>query len=407
VQENVSVLIYNGLIQAVGQPDRMQIPQGVSQVDVSGKYLLPGFIDVRAYSANAAILRDLLSRGITTVVNPTSARIGDVDFRDAAGSSSMPGPRMLTSGPPLSGQSGSFPGAIQIRTEEEMTAAVQEQVDDADLISLVGGLPLELVRAAVFAAREDKVPVTADVTGTSWIILSRLGVDLVVRLVSGHPDLLPEAERDAYMRAVQAGDSGAILRWLELLDPAGPEVDDMLGALLGRDAAAAPLLVSTESLLFCGDPEYLSLVSEYGGNAEPRPASVCPPERSSPEYLARAGQAWRKALEVTRLLDQEEVRLVVGSDAPFTPLPPGASFHRELELLVEAGISPLDVIGMATRNAASALGILHRTGTIEAGKRADMILLSRNPLQDIRATQEVEWVMQDSNVFVPNDGDDG
>jgi imidazolonepropionase-like amidohydrolase len=76
-------------------------------------------------------------------------------------------------------------------------------------------------------------------------------------------------------------------------------------------------------------------------------------------------------------------------------LVPGASLHHELEILEEAGIPPLEVIKIATRNGAQALGIEEDVGTIEPGKQADMIILSDNPLNDIRNTNKIEAVIGD------------
>jgi imidazolonepropionase-like amidohydrolase len=78
-------------------------------------------------------------------------------------------------------------------------------------------------------------------------------------------------------------------------------------------------------------------------------------------------------------------------------------FHRELELLAEAGIPPLDVIRIATRNGAEALGILGDVGTVEAGKRADLVLVAGDPSRGISATGQVRWVMQGGRRMAPND----
>ena len=72
--------------------------------------------------------------------------------------------------------------------------------------------------------------------------------------------------------------------------------------------------------------------------------------------------------------------------------------HHELELLVEAGISPLEVIKIATRNGAQALGIEEEVGTIESGKQADMVILSENPLDDISNTKKIEAVINNGQI---------
>jgi imidazolonepropionase-like amidohydrolase len=88
-----------------------------------------------------------------------------------------------------------------------------------------------------------------------------------------------------------------------------------------------------------------------------------------------------------------------GTDIPNFGLIPGISLHHELELLVKAGINPLNVINIATSNGAEALGILDDVGTIEAGKQADMIILNTNPIRNIRNIGAIEGVIEDGQFF--------
>lgn len=99
-------------------------------------------------------------------------------------------------------------------------------------------------------------------------------------------------------------------------------------------------------------------------------------------------------LELTRLLHEAGVPLAAGTDSNNPWIVPGVSFHQELELLVESGLPPIDVLEIATRGNARHVGVLEDRGTIEAGKRADLVLLRSDPREDITATRGIEWVMQ-------------
>jgi imidazolonepropionase-like amidohydrolase len=88
-----------------------------------------------------------------------------------------------------------------------------------------------------------------------------------------------------------------------------------------------------------------------------------------------------------------------GSDIPNFNLVPGASLHHELEILVEAGIPPLDIIKIATRNGVQVLGIENDVGTIEPGKQADMIILSDNPVDEISNTKKIEAVINNGQLI--------
>jgi imidazolonepropionase-like amidohydrolase len=85
--------------------------------------------------------------------------------------------------------------------------------------------------------------------------------------------------------------------------------------------------------------------------------------------------------------------ILLGSDAPQTWNVPGFSIHRELATYVAAGLSPYEALVTGTRAVAAHLGTLERAGTIEAGKRADLVLLDGNPLQDISQTSRIAGVM--------------
>ena len=80
---------------------------------------------------------------------------------------------------------------------------------------------------------------------------------------------------------------------------------------------------------------------------------------------------------------------------------PGASFHDEMLLLHDAGIPPLAVLRMATYNGAVALGLADRTGSIEAGKEADLVVLTADPTTDLASTRAVEWVVLGDHALAP------
>ena len=101
---------------------------------------------------------------------------------------------------------------------------------------------------------------------------------------------------------------------------------------------------------------------------------------------------WPKVLQLTKMLYDNGITILSGTDIPNFDLVPGSSLHHELEILVEAGIPPLEVIKIATRNGAQALGIEEDVGTVEPGKQADMIILSDNPVSEISNTKKIEAV---------------
>ncbi len=116
----------------------------------------------------------------------------------------------------------------------------------------------------------------------------------------------------------------------------------------------------------------------------------------------RNASAWPTVLGLTKRLFDRGVLLTAGSDLPNPWVIPGVSFHEELQLLADAGIPPLDVLQIATSNGAVALGIDDEIGTVEPGKRADLVVLSANPLDDIYNTRSIEWIIQAGTVLKPD-----
>ena len=111
--------------------------------------------------------------------------------------------------------------------------------------------------------------------------------------------------------------------------------------------------------------------------------------REDPDYQ----YLWPKVMQLSKMLYENGVTILSGTDIPNFDLVPGASLRHELEILAEAGIPPLEVIKIASNNGATALGIENDVGTIEPGKQADIVVLSDNPMDDISNTEKIEAVI--------------
>ena len=109
--------------------------------------------------------------------------------------------------------------------------------------------------------------------------------------------------------------------------------------------------------------------------------------------MANEKKHWDFQLKMIKELYRNNCFLLAGSDSPAPWVVPGLSIHRELEYFVQAGLSNFDALKTATVNPAIWFGKSYDKGTIEPGKRADLMILSANPLQDIRNTQKIETVI--------------
>jgi imidazolonepropionase-like amidohydrolase len=343
-------------------------------VNLTGKYIIPGLFDMHAHVANVRkdsynqneseyMLRMLLTHGITTIRNPGGPTEQSVALRENVSEGAIAGPQIFTAGQLLNTPQIPVPFVEkEVQTEQDVRQEVRTQaIAGVDYIKLYVGLTPDLVKAAIDEAHFYEKKVIGHLYMTSWTDAANLGIDALTHGVPVSPFLLSEVGQQKFL---ESGDHPFNhLLWLDLVDLNGPEINNMISALVNNDIPVDPTLDIYEIIT----------------------------KESQQQYL------WPKVLQLTKMLYDNGVTILSGSDIPNFDLVPGASLHHELELLVEAGISPLEVIKIATRNGAQALDIEKDVGTIEPGKQADIMILSDNPLDDISNTKKIEAVINNGH----------
>jgi imidazolonepropionase-like amidohydrolase len=197
----------------------------------------------------------------------------------------------------------------------------------------------------------------------------------------------------------------AWISWLEWLDLEGPAVDSMVLVLRDYRVSVDPTLVAYHSKFWWRDSIYqrdpdVALVPEVRENW--RVLGMHTRDWTADEF-DRAQAAWPKMLALVARMQRESVHLTTGSDLASPWVIPGVALHQELALLVSAGIAPVEVLRLATRNGAEALGLLGESGTVEPGKRADLVVLEADPLRDIRNTRRIRYVILGGRIFRPDE----
>jgi imidazolonepropionase-like amidohydrolase len=355
-------------------------------LDLTGKYIMPGLFDMHAHVANVLknsynqseseyMLSMLLAYGVTTIRNTGGPTEQSVELKKNVSEGKIIGPQIYTAGQLLNTKEIPVPFVEkQVVTEQDVTREVLDQIEaGVDYIKLYVGLTPELVKAAIHEAHSNEKKVIGHLYLTSWTDAANLGVgdnktavnhvDFLTHGVPVSPDLLSEADRQKFL---QAGDHPFNhFLWLDLVDLNGPEINEMINAVARSSIPVDPTLGIYEEMIK-DEPQY--------------------------QYL------WPKVQMLTKMMYDKGVPILSGTDIPNFDLVPGASLHHELELLVEAGIPPIEVIKIATSNGAQALDI-EDTGTIEPGKQADMIVLSENPLEDISNTKKIEAVINNGQLM--------
>ncbi len=417
VQDDVTILIEGTRIAGLGPSASTRVPPGARVVDLTGQVVTPGFIDMHyhvitgamRYRRDAAgkldstydrrlaerLLRVALSRGITTIRDPGASPLeAAIALRDAVDSQRVLGPRIFTAGPIISNPR---------LTEAEIRSEVATQAAaGVSYIKLYAGIGQEQLAAAVDEAHGRRKKVIGHLQRTSWTEAAMAGIDFLTHGGSWHEAYILPERRAEYERL--GGTMRARISWLEWLDliEGGP-VDSMIDLLEERHVSVDPTLIAYHTKFWWRDSIYqrdpdVALVPELLANWEV--LGMHTRDWSDSEF-DRAQAAWPRMLALVREMHQEGVMLTAGSDLASPWVIPGVALHQELALLESAGIRAGEVLRLATRNGAESLGILGETGTVEVGKRADLVVLEADPLVDIANTRRIRYVLLGGRMYTP------
>ena len=413
-REDSVVVVDGDRILRVGGAGDFRFPESALRRDVSGRFVLPGFIDMHVHvhpEARIETVEALLDFGVTTIRSPGAAQSAGVELRDQISAGRVRGPRMITGAAFIDGSPSRFDWTVPVATPDEMREVVRKQAAaGADMIKLYWDVTPELMAAAIEEAHTLGLKVAGHIRATSWTQAAQMGIDSLVHSGGEGPtwELVPEKHR-AQLRALPYPEYYA--RWIELVELDGDLMNSLIAALVANDVTVDPTLVVMESLYFGDNPKVLERLEP-----ERAPAAVVAPwgpdwrQRNpfvftNPMGIARAFTSGKDvfplALRIVRRLHEGGVRLTAGSDLGMPWITPGASLHRELELLVQAGIDEAGVIVMATRNGAEGLSLEDQLGTVEAGKLADLVVLTADPLLDIRNTRSLAAVYKAGELVYP------
>jgi imidazolonepropionase-like amidohydrolase len=382
-----TVIVRDGIIGAIGSVDEVPVPEAALVVDGTDRFLIPGLAEMHAHvppAASDTLERDFalfVANGVTTVRgmlgHPTHLQLREDLLEGRAF-----GPRLITSGPSLNGRSvnGAADGARQVR--EQYAAGY-------DFVKIHPGLDAGEFAAIAAAANTLNMPFAGHVP---------VAVGLEKALESGIASI---DHLDGYMAALlppHHDASGGYGGFFDVL-LAGDVNEDGIASLAAATAAAGTWIVPTETLV----EQLINAVpvNELRSRAEMQyiPAVTvdrwAEAKRRQLEERGFSPEVAAKAIHIRRslilALHEAGARILLGSDAPQIFNVPGFSLHRELELMVAAGLTPFEALQAGTTNVAKFLGL--KTGVIATGYEADLVMLDSDPLEDISSTRRVHGVM--------------
>jgi len=375
--ENSVVILQNGKITAAGPATSTTVPEGAQVVDAKGKSVLPGLWEMHSHFEQVEWGPIYLATGVTTARDVGNEREFIVAARDAIAAGKGIGPRLVMAG--VVDGSGPFSlGVIRVDTPEQARDQVQKyKAAGFQQIKIYSSVKPEILK--IITAEAHRMGMT--VTGH---------IPFGMNAIQGIEDGMDQINHVEYITPLMVDPKS------KTIDPDAPNVKKVINLLLEHHTVIDDTLALMEVILHPLDHP----ISGF----EPGILKVAPELKEALETMgsppAKADQSaamFRAMEETVRLLHQAGVPIVAGTHQAV----PGYSLDREIELYVQAGFTPMEAIQAATLVPARAMGMEKDSGTIEVGKRADVILVDGNPLQNISDIRKVSTVFAAGKMYQP------
>jgi imidazolonepropionase-like amidohydrolase len=431
-----TVIVRGGLIEGV-LPAGSRPPDGATVVDGTGRFLIPGLWDMHVHLAvrpepelaERTMLPLFLAHGIVGVRDMGGPLERVLPLRERVTSQALAGPRILTPGPFLDGPGDADPIFRRVISPADAKPAVDELLAaGVDFLKVQANLGPDAYAAIAAAARArgadlaGHVPIAVDAERV--IAAGQRSVEHISPALLGDAGLLfacssSAGELRAELRAIErdrgsapaaaiaAREAALRQRLVDTFDAAAAR---KIGeALRGRGAWIVPTLVWSNS--------FRPLAAADDGSAVPLeyvPAATRARWRqrrsaylkaAAPADFAAAAAVARVSQRAVGAIHAGGAAVLAGTDTFDAFVLPGVSLHQELALLVSAGLTRLEALQAATRNAAAYRHAAAREGTVEHLKRADLVLLDANPLEDIANVARIRAVVADGRLYTRGDLD--
>lgn len=406
--EDQTVVIRGGKIESIGADDSAAYPHGATVLDLTGKTVLPGLVMVHEHLFYSSITggpfhinemessfpKLYLAAGITSLRTTGSIEpYTDLQVKESIDQGKAPGPKIHLTAPYVDGPE---TGINQLHAVKDAADAVRRVNYWADegftSVKVYINLPQDIMAATINAAHQRGLQVTGHIGKVSYREAAGLGIDNLEHGFMAASDFIADRKPGDPSNAAKN------YRSLQELDPESPAFQDLVRLLIDRHVTLTSTLAIFETFT-PGRPVAGKAVLD----------TLAPPLRES--YLTRWAAvsmqnnpvnkaAFAKDLALEAKFFRAGGQLVVGTDPTgYGGCIAGYGSWRAIELLVEAGLTPVEAIQVATHNGARLLKIDAETGSLEVGKAADLVVVAGNPAADIADLRKVETVFKDGIGF--------
>ena len=421
IARNSTLILRGNRIARIGPANSTPVPRGATRIDAKGKWVVPGLVDghvhffqsgnlytrpdVADFNADVPYLDEVkrnearlpatfkvwLASGVTSVID-IGGPYWNFEMRDAARQSAA-APRVAVAGPLVSMVDDpplglTDPPIIKVTTPEESRALVQKEL----------GYKPDFIKVWFIHKPGDDLAAQEAIVKAAGDAAHAAGVRLAVHATElGVAKAALRAGADYLVHSVE--DEPVDDEFLALAKKNGALYCPTLFVIMGYRYALSNTWQPTEAERRLADPQILAAMRDIDrmprDKLPPRVAKLLaepPTVKPSPIDLGNLRKVWDAGIPV-----------VMGTDAGNIGTLHGPSVFREMALMVEAGLTPLQVLRSATVNGARAMGLERDAGTLAPGKLADIVILDADPLAHVQNLSRIHRVIKDGRVFVPDE----
>lgn len=392
-----TVLIRGDRFAAVGPG--VAVPAGATVIDGTGTTLVPGLFDTHGHCFTVdgkdqyeAYPLLFLAGGVTTTFSP-----GEMDpaaayaLRERLAKNEQPGARLMTAGPYFEKGKSDLAWLRGYGDEKEALAWLAEHGPRIDGVKLLQQITDAECKAILDDAHRRGLRVTGHLDSITARRAIELGIDRLEHGLFAMSDFSPGQKEWSEK-----------FRGLADLDLQSEAVQSLVDLIVQRRVALSATTASFEEFV----PGYVPVTPDWEKYLSPdqrrlQKARLLRVQALPKERFGWLATAVQKQLAFLKLVHDRGGIVVTGTDPGGKMLIPGFGLHRELLLLVQGGFTPLAALRAATLHAAMALGVDKDLGTIEAGKIADLVMVTGHPDEDIRAIANTKIVWKAGTQFDP------
>lgn len=396
-KERWDIIVCDGKISDIGQD--LSIPNNAKLIDLSGLTILPGLVDMhghlyvnQGYSIvnQRAYLNLFLAGGVTTIYSPGEYDAqGTLELKKKIKNLQIHGPDILTAGPYFDHSPSQIPWIKGVNSLDELESQFNLWKDSIDGIKVYTSITEAELRRLIFLADQFDLPVTGHLSSITASKAIDIGIDGLEHGIIGMPEFF-------------AGDFNpeSIACQESMFDFTDPIIESLIQKIVENRVYITPTIVTLK--VMANDFEPVTEWQQYVDDDILKPIleleSIV---RANTDIQNCISNALSKQNLLLKEINDRGGLIVTGTDPVVPMLTPGFGLHREMKLLVEAGLSPMDAIQAATLNAAEALRKQNEFGSIEIGKKANFVVVQGDPSKNISDIGNTIMVIKDGIQYAP------